>query len=110
MIYVKRVIVFLLLGALIVGVAGCSPGGVGGIFGGYSISISSTLGGKVTSPGQGLFTYPNGTVVTLVAEPDRGYRFVCWTTNAGTIADIYAATTTVTVNNYYLVTALFEAN
>ena len=106
----KRVIIFLLLGALIVGVVGCSPGGAGGIFGGYSISISSAIGGTVTSPGEGLFSYPGGTVVNLVAEPDRGYHFSGWTTNAGTIGDIYAATTTITVDNYYFVTAAFEEN
>ena len=111
MIYVKRVIIFLILGALIVGVVGCSPGaGFGGIFGGYNIKISSTIGGTVTTPGEGLFRYAAGTVVNLVAEPDRGYHFVCWTSNAGTIANISAATTTITVNNYYFVTASFHEN
>lgn len=105
----KRVIIFLLLGALIVGVVGCSPGGVG-IFGGYTITISSTIGGTVTSPGEGVFKYPGGTVVNLVAEPDRGYQFALWTTNAGTITDLHAATTTVTVNNYYFITAGFQKN
>jgi hypothetical protein len=110
MIYVKRVIIFLILGALIVGVVGCTPGGMGGVFGGYSISISSSIGGTVTTPGEGLFRYAKGTVVTLVAVPDVGYHFVCWTSNAGTIANIYAATTTITVNNYYFVTASFHEN
>jgi Divergent InlB B-repeat domain len=105
---VKRVIIFLILGALIAGVVGCSPGGSAGIFGGYGISISSSIGGTVTTPGEGLFRYAQGTVVTLVAEPDRGYRFVSWVTNAGTITNIYAATTTITVNNYYFVTAMFR--
>jgi hypothetical protein len=107
---VKRVIIFLILGALIVGVVGCGPGGVGGIFGGYSITISSSIGGTVTNPGEGLFRYAKGTVVTLVATPDVGYHFVCWSSNAGTIANVYAATTTITVNNYYFVTVLFKAN
>jgi hypothetical protein len=107
---VKRVIIFLILGALIVGVVSCSPGGAGGIFGGYSISISSTTGGKVTSPGEGSFSYAGGTVVTLVAEPDLGYHFVRWTGNAGTIANVYAATTTMAVNNYYFVIAQFQPN
>lgn len=105
----KRVIIFLILGALIIGVAGCSPGG-GGIFGGYSIMISSTIGGKVTSPGEGSFSYAGGTVVTLVAEPNLGYHFVRWTSNAGTIANIYAATTTMAVDNYYFVIAQFQQN
>jgi hypothetical protein len=107
---VKRVIIFLIVGALIVGVVGCDGDGFGGIVGGYNIKISSTTGGTVTDPGEGLFRYDAGTVVNLVAEPDRGYRFVCWISNAGTIADIYAATTTITVNNYYFVTASFKAN
>jgi len=107
---VKRVIIiFLILGALIIGVAGCSPGG-GGIFGGYSIMISSTIGGKVTSPGEGSFSYAKGTVVTLVATPDVGYHFVCWTGNAGTIADVHAVTTTMAVDNYYFVIAQFQQN
>jgi len=104
----RKAVVFLILGALIVGVASCSPGGVGGIFGGYTIRISSNMGGTVTSPGEGVFHYTRGTVVSLVAEPDRGYHFACWTTNAGTIGDVYAATTTVIVNNYYFITADFQ--
>jgi len=104
----RKGVVFLILGALIVGVAGCSPGGGGGVFGGYSISICSTPGGEVTSPGEGIFRYARGTVVSLVAVADRGYHFVCWTSNAGTIANVYAATTTVTVDNYYFITAGFE--
>jgi Divergent InlB B-repeat domain len=108
---VKRVIIFLILGALIIGVVGCSSGaGFGGIFGGYNIKISSGIGGTVTTPGEGLFRYASGTVVTLVATPDVGYHFVCWISNAGTIANVNAATTTITVNNYYFVTASFHAN
>ena len=105
----KRVIIFLLLGALVIAVMACSPGG-GGFFGGYSITISSTIGGTVATPGEGLFSYPGGTVVNLVAEPDRGYHFVCWYTNANTIADVYAAATTVTIDNYYFITAGFAAD
>jgi hypothetical protein len=110
MIYVKRVIIFLILGALIVGVVGCGGGGFGGIVGGYNINISSGIGGTVTTPGEGLFLYAKGTVVTLVATPNVGYHFVCWTSNAGTIANPYAATTTITVNNYYFVIAMFHEN
>ncbi|HXZ95151.1 MAG TPA: hypothetical protein VEG28_04475 [Dehalococcoidia bacterium] len=107
----KRVIIiFLILGALIIGVAGCSPGGTSGILGGYSITISSTAGGKVTSPGEGSFSYAGGTVVNLVAEPDLGYHFVRWTGNAETIANVYAATTTITADNYYFVIAQFQPN
>ena len=94
--------------ALVVGMTGCVSG-IPGFTVRYSITISSTIGGTVTDPGEGLFRYAAGTVVNLVAVPDRGYRFACWTTNAGTIADIYDATTTITMNqNYCFVIANFH--
>ena len=104
----KRASIFLLIVTfLVVGMIGCDVG-IPGFTARYSITISSTLGGTVTDPGEGLFRYPAGTVVNLVAVPDRGCGFVCWTSNAGTIADIYDATTTITLNrNYYFVIANF---
>jgi len=74
----------------------------------YDLTISSTGGGSVTTPGEGLFTYDDGTVVDLVAEAEEGYRFVEWTGDVGTIADVYAATTTITMNGDYSITANFE--
>jgi len=73
------------------------------------LTISSTGGGSVTTPGEGVFTYDEGTVVDLVTEAEEGYRFVNWTGDVGTIADVYAATTTVTMNGDYSVTANFVA-
>jgi hypothetical protein len=104
---VKRVSILLIIVALFVGIVGCDSG-VPGFTPQYSIKISSTLGGTVTDPGEGIFQYPAGTVVNLVAEADRGYEFGAWVTNADTIADVYNAVTTVTLNrNYYFVTASF---
>ena len=37
----------------------------------------------------------------------EGYRFVEWTGDVGTIADVYAATTTITMNGDYSITANF---
>jgi len=74
----------------------------------YSLTISSTGGGTVTAPGEGLFTYSEETVVNLVATPDPGYYFANWAGNVDTIADVYAATTTITVNNRYYIIARFE--
>jgi len=94
--------------ALVVGMVGCVPG-IPGFTVQYTIRISSTTGGTVTDPGEGLFRYAAGAVVNLVAEADRGYRFGCWTTNADIIADVYDATTTITLNkNYYFVIANFD--
>jgi hypothetical protein len=75
----------------------------------YDLIISSTEGGSVTEPGEGVFTYDEGTVVNLVATPAAGYRFVEWTGDVGTIADVHAATTTVTMNGDYSITANFVA-
>jgi ribosomal protein L21E len=74
----------------------------------YNLTISSTEGGSVTTPGEGTFTYAQGTVVNLVATPDDRYRFVHWIGDVGTIADVNAATTTITVNDDYSITANFK--
>ena len=74
----------------------------------YDLSINSTEGGSVTTPGEGVFTYDDGTVVDLVATPDEGHRFVEWTGDVGNIADVYAATTTITMDGDYSITANFE--
>jgi hypothetical protein len=74
----------------------------------YSLTLSSTLGGSVTQPGQGRFVYGEGTTVDLVAEPEEEYQFVKWTGDVDTIADVYAATTNITMHDSYSVTASFE--
>ena len=74
----------------------------------YDLTISSTEGGSVTTPGEGTFTYDEGTVVDLEATPGAGYRFVNWTGDAGTIAHVNAATTAVTMDDNYSITANFQ--
>jgi len=74
-----------------------------------SLTISSTEGGSVTTPGEGTFIYGNNTVVALVAQPDEGYQFVKWTGNVSTITDVNAASTTIAMNSSYSVTANFES-
>jgi len=75
----------------------------------YELVTSSTEGGAVTAPGEGTFSYDEGTMVNLVASPASGYRFVNWTGDVGTIADANSATTTITMNDNYSITANFEA-
>jgi hypothetical protein len=75
----------------------------------YSLTIASTEGGEVTTPGEGTFVYGNSTVVELVAVPDEGYQFVNWTGNVSTIADIYTASTTIAMNASYSITASFKS-
>ena len=72
------------------------------------LTISGTVGGSVTTPGAGTFIYDAGAVVGLVAEAEEGYRFVRWTGAVDTIADVNAALTTITIEDYYSITANFE--
>jgi hypothetical protein len=73
----------------------------------YDLIISSTDGGSVTTPGEGTFAYVEGTVLDLVAEADEGYLFYEWTGDVGTITSVNAATTTITMNGDYSITAKF---
>jgi len=73
----------------------------------YDLTISSTAGGNVTDPGEGTFIRDEGTDVNLVATPDSGYRFVEWTGDVDDIADDEDATTTITMNDDYTITANF---
>jgi hypothetical protein len=75
----------------------------------YDLTTSSTVGGNVTTPGEGVFSYDEGMIVDLVATPDAGYRFVDWTGDVGNVADVHAAATTITMNGDYSITANFVA-
>ena len=63
----------------------------------YTLTISSTDGGNVTTPGEGIFTYHAGMLVDLVASPSNGYRFANWTATAGSLGNATAAETTFTM-------------
>ena len=74
----------------------------------FTLAISSTTGGLVITPGEGVSTYDEGAIVNLAAEADEGYQFANWTGDVGTIADVYAASTTITINGSYSISANFE--
>jgi len=97
--YLTKFGIFLIMAALIAGMVGCGPV--------HNLTISSTAGGSVTDPGEGTFTYEEGTVVPLVAEADEDYLFVNWTGDVSTIADVNAPSTNVTVYDSYSITANF---
>jgi hypothetical protein len=101
LIYVARVGIFLITVALIVGMIGCV--GVK-----HDLTISSTVGGSVTTPGEGTFTYDADTVVDLVAKAEGGYQFVNWIGDVCTLADVNDATTIITMQGDYSITANFE--
>ena len=87
--YLAIVSIFLITVALIAGMVGCTVQ--------YNIQISSGSGGTVTTPGEGTFTYDEGTVVNLTAEAEEGYHFVNWIGDVDTIGNVYAAATNITM-------------
>jgi len=97
----------LVVAALVAGTAGCTYIGGGCIGGCYILSIASTSGGAVVTPGEGAFTYAEGAVVNLVAEPEAGYEFVSWTGDVGAIANATAASTNITATGSYSIRANF---
>jgi hypothetical protein len=74
----------------------------------YDLTTTSTAGGSITMPGEGTFVYDEGTVIDLVAEAEEGYKFVNWTGDVGTVKNLNAAQTTITMNGSYSVTANLE--
>jgi len=74
----------------------------------YGLTITSTPGGSVTVPGEGMSLHDDGEVVALVAVPDQLYHFVGWTGDVDTVANVTAAQTTITMYDSYSITANFE--
>jgi len=74
----------------------------------YSLTTTSTPGGSVTEPGQGMSVHDAREVVALVAQPDEHWHFVGWTGDVNTIANVTAAQTTITMHDSYSITANFE--
>jgi hypothetical protein len=103
--YLAIVSTFLITVALIAGIVGCEPT----LAQQYDLTIASTAGGSVTMPGEGVFSCDICVAAILEATPSNGYRFVNWTGDVDTIANVNAASTTITLNGDYSITANFEA-
>ena len=71
------------------------------------LTVASGAGGSMPTPGEGTYTYIDGTVVALLAVPDGDFEFLNWTGDTATIANVNAAGTTITMNGDYTVTANF---
>jgi hypothetical protein len=74
----------------------------------YGLTVTSTLGGSVTQPSEGMSLHYAAEVVALVAQPDEHWHFLEWTGDVNTIANVTAAQTTITMNDSYSITANFE--
>jgi len=68
----------------------------------YSLTVSATSGGTVSSEGG---TYEEGTEVTITATPAEGYEFVGWEGSDST-----NETLTITLNSNQTIQAQFELN
>lgn len=94
----QRLSIFLTATALIWGMLGCEPSPSPAPQ--YGLTIASTSGGSVTTPDEGVFTYEEGTVLYLSVMAEEGYRFVKWTGDTDTVADVNDASTTITMNGH----------
>jgi len=105
----KRISVLLIIVALVVGMVGCptSPEPTPTVE--YSLTISSSEGGSVITPGEATFTFEAGTVVDLIAQAEEGYRFRNWIGDVGTIADASAAQTTIVIDGDLTISSVFVA-
>ncbi len=103
----RRIGTLLVAVALIAAMAGCT--GAGGSYGeSHVLTITSTAGGSVITPGEGTFVCAEGQVVSLLAEPEVGYQFISWTGSVGTVGNVTAASTTVTADGRYSIQANFS--
>ncbi|MCF7974105.1 MAG: leucine-rich repeat domain-containing protein [Phycisphaerae bacterium] len=79
----------------------------------YTLTITSTQGGSVTVPGEGMQgPYTSSTFIVMNATPNAGYAFSGWTgsaAEAGKVIDAQSASTAVIVDGTYTVTANFYA-
>ncbi|MFW5946458.1 MAG: InlB B-repeat-containing protein [Candidatus Natronoplasma sp.] len=73
----------------------------------YGLTINSTQGGNVTTPGEGTFIYQHGTTVDLEAVADQDSSFIEWSGENGTIADPTSNQTTIEMLENYNITAEF---
>jgi uncharacterized repeat protein (TIGR02543 family) len=76
----------------------------------YTLRISNTSGGSIDTPGDGMFTYNAGRLVHLVAKAQPNHRFAGWTGDVGSIANVRATTTVITMHGDYALTANFSLN
>jgi len=100
--YVGKLGIFLITVALIAGMVGCGNAPTK-----HLLMIIPTEDGEVSEPGEGNFIYDEGTVVNLIAKANEGCYFVNWSGNVTTIANVEAATTTITMNDNYIIYAIF---
>jgi len=74
----------------------------------YELTIDSTEGGEVITPGENTFEYEQWSEVELEAVADENYRFVEWTGDNETVENLDSNQTTIKMGDNYTLTAKFE--
>jgi uncharacterized repeat protein (TIGR02543 family) len=72
----------------------------------YTLTMAVSGNGAIT-PAVGDHTYLEGAVVNITATPASGWQFDSWTGDVATVADVDDATTTITMDGDYSITATF---
>lgn len=74
----------------------------------FDLELSSSIGGTVIVPGEGIYPFECGTVVAIIAQGSPNYEFERWT-GSGTqsIANPGSPNTTITMDGDYSITAQF---
>jgi peroxiredoxin len=70
--------------------------------------IMSADGQGATNPGVGTYAYDSGAQVPVTASPGFGWKFDNWTRDVSTMTDVNSASTIITVNGNYSITANFQ--
>jgi hypothetical protein len=73
----------------------------------YTLTTTAGTGGTITAPPTSPTTHDAGEVVIITAAPATGYHFVDWTGDVSTVDDVNAASTTITMEGDYSITANF---
>jgi len=73
----------------------------------YTLTYTAGTGGTITAPATSPTTHNSGAIVTITASPSSGYSFLNWTGDVTTVANVNAASTTITMNGDYSITANF---
>jgi Divergent InlB B-repeat domain len=74
----------------------------------HMLTVSTTVGGTVTAPGEGSFIHDYGETVSLTVEPDPGLYFTGWSGDIGTIDDPNSANTWILINGDHIIEANFD--
>ncbi|MBN2129904.1 MAG: leucine-rich repeat domain-containing protein, partial [Sedimentisphaerales bacterium] len=79
----------------------------------YTLTLSSTWGGSITTPSEGAYQCDQNSTVAVSAAPDPGYEFTHWSgtaVDAGKVDDPSSASTSVFVDTDYTLQANFSAS